>query len=133
MYLLDTSPCIEILRNRTSPVRHRLEQHHPSEIYLCSIVKAELFCGARKSSRIAENLALVRDFCQPFISLPFDDRCAEQYGAIRADLESLGRKIGANDIFIASIAKGYDLVLVTHNTREFSRVTGLQIEDWIRI
>ena len=131
MYLLDTSPCIEILRNTQSPVRDRFEQHNPSEIYLCSVVIAELLYGARKSAQVAKNLSLVRGFCAPFVSLPFDDRCAEHYGMIRADLERIGMRIGANDLFIASIAKSYDLILVTHNTDEFSRVAGLQLEDWL--
>ena len=131
MYLLDTNPCVEILRNIESPVRYRLQKNDPSLIYLCSVVVAELFYGARKSASVSKNLSLVRTFCAPFVSLPFDDRCAEQYGAIRSDLESIGMRIGANDLFIASVAKSYDLILVTHNTDEFSRVTGLQVEDWL--
>lgn len=130
MYLLDTNPCIEILRNKQSRERERLAQHNPVEIYLCSVVKTELFYGARKSAQVAKNLALVRVFCAPFVSLTFDDRCAEHYGMIRADLESMGRRIGANDLFIAAIAKSHDLILVTHNTDEFARVSGLQLEDW---
>jgi tRNA(fMet)-specific endonuclease VapC len=130
MYLLDTNPCIEMLRNQQSPERERLAQHDPSEIYLCAVVKAELFYGARKSAQIAKNLRLVRAFCAPFVSLPFDDHCAEHYGMIRADLERIGLRIGANDLVIAAIAKSHDLILVTHNTDEFSRVPGLQLEDW---
>jgi tRNA(fMet)-specific endonuclease VapC len=130
MYLLDTSPCIEILRDRNSKAKQRLEQHDPSEIYLCSIVIAELLYGARKSVQVAKNLALVREFCAPFVSLPFDERCADQYATIRADLERIGKRIGANDLFIAAIAKSYDLILVTHNTDEFSRIGALQLEDW---
>ncbi len=130
MYLLDTNPCIEILRNSQSPTKNHLEQHDPSEIYLCSVVVAELFYGARKSNQVVKNVALVRDFCAPFVSLPFDDRCADYYGTIRCDLEGIGLKIGANDLFIAAIAKAYDLILVTHNTNEFARIAGLQIEDW---
>ena len=130
MYLLDTNPCIEILRNQQTPERARLAQHNPGEIYLCAVVKAELFYGARKSAQVAKNLALVRAFCAPFVSVAFDDRCAEHYGMIRADLERIGMRIGANDLFIAAIAKSYDFILVTHNTEEFARVSGLQLEDW---
>jgi tRNA(fMet)-specific endonuclease VapC len=130
MYLLDTNPCIEMLRHQHAPERDRLAQHDPAEIYLCSVVKAELVYGARKSAQVAKNLALVRAFCAPFVSLPFDDHCAEHYGMIRVDLETIGMKIGANDLFIAAIAKNHDLILVTHNTDEFSRVPGLQLEDW---
>ena len=61
MYLLDTSPCIEILRDKRSKVRNRLKQHDPSEIFLCSIVKAELFYGARKSEHVSKNQALVKE------------------------------------------------------------------------
>jgi tRNA(fMet)-specific endonuclease VapC len=130
MYLLDTSPCIEILRDRHSQAREKLEQNDPSDVYLCSIVIAELFYGARKSEHVGKNLALVKEFCAPFVSLPFDDRCADQYGMIRADLEKIGMRIGANDLFIAAIAKTHDLILVTNNTDEFSRIAGLQLEDW---
>ena len=133
MYLLDTSICVEILRNSQSPAVSRLKQHNPSEICLCSVVKAELYYGARRSVNVAKNIALVRKFCAPFASLPFDDRCAEMYGMIRADLESSGMVIGTNDLFIAAIAKGYDLILVTHNTNEFARIPGLQVEDWLTI
>ena len=62
--------------------------------------------------------------------MPFDDRCAEEYGLIRADLDHAGTPIGPNDLLIAATARAHDLVLVTHNTREFSRVSGLQIDDW---
>jgi tRNA(fMet)-specific endonuclease VapC len=130
MYLLDTNPCIEMLRHQQSPERDCLEQHDPAEIYLCSVVKAALVYGARKSAQVAKNLALVRTFCEPFVSLRFDDRCAEHYGMIRVELETIGMKIGANDLLIAAIAKNHDLILVTHNTDEFSRVPGLQLEDW---
>lgn len=130
MYLLDTSPCIEMLRDRSSTVRQRLKKHDPTDIYLCSIVVAELLYGARKSDHVAKNLALVKEFCAPFVSLPFDDRCADQYATIRADLERIGMRIGANDLFIGAIAKTCDLILVTHNTEEFSRIAGLQLEDW---
>jgi tRNA(fMet)-specific endonuclease VapC len=130
MHLLDTSPCIEILRDRKSKPKLQLEKLDPTDIYLCSIVVAELLYGARKSDHVAKNLALVKEFCAPFVSLPFDDRCADQYATIRADLERIGMRIGANDLFIGAIAKTYDLILVTHNTDEFSRIGGLQLEDW---
>lgn len=130
MYLLDTSPCIDILRNRESTVKDRLARHDPSDIYLCSVVIAELLYGARKSTSTAKNLTLVLEFCEPFVSLPLDDRCAHQYALIRLDLERAGVRIGANDLFIAAVAKTHDLILVTHNTNEFRRIPGLQVEDW---
>jgi tRNA(fMet)-specific endonuclease VapC len=69
-------------------------------------------------------------FLYQFVSLPFDDRCAENYGKIRADLAKAGTPIGSNNIQIASIALANNLILVTHNISELTRVEGLQIEDW---
>ena len=130
MYLLDTNACIRLLNKTSLPLVHRLQQHDPSEIRLCSIVKAELLYGARRSARVADNLRTLQRFFPPFICLPFDDRCAEHYGIIRADLARAGTPIGPNDLMIAATAITYDLTLITHNTREFARVIGLQIEDW---
>jgi tRNA(fMet)-specific endonuclease VapC len=130
MYLLDANACIRILNHRSIPLVERLHQHDPSEICLCSVVKAELVYGARKSARVVENLELLQRFFSPFISFHFDDPSAEHYGDIRATLERAGTPIGANDLMIAATARAHDLVLVTHNTREFSRVADLRLEDW---
>ena len=69
-------------------------------------------------------------FLVPFVSLPFDDSAAEVYGRVRAQLEAAGTPIGPYDLQIAAIALANDLVLVTHNTQEFSRISGLRIVDW---
>ena len=95
-------------------------------------MKSELLYGARKSARVDENLRLLRRFFGPLVSLPFDDRCADEAGLIRLDLERSGRPIGPNDLLIAATARAHDLVLVTGHTREFGRVPGLRIEDWER-
>jgi tRNA(fMet)-specific endonuclease VapC len=79
---------------------------------------------------VAENLSLLQRSFQPFLSLPFDDRCAEHYGVVRTQLERDGRPIGPNDLMIAATAMAHDLVLVTNNTGEFLRVAGLAVEDW---
>lgn len=130
MYLLDTNACIRILNNSSASLVTRLRQHMPEEIFLSSVVKAELIYGAHRSSRAADNLRLLRRFFEPFTSLPFDDSCADQYGSIRSELERAGTPIGPNDLIIAATAMTHDLVLVTNNIREFGRVAGLQIEDW---
>ncbi len=133
MYLLDTNACIRIL-NDTSPLLvQRLASHAPSEIRLCSVVKAELLYGARHSQRFAENLKLLAHFFAPFVSLPFNDRCAEEYGQIRVELAQAGTLIGPNDLLIAAIARAYNLTLVTHNVEEFGRVNGLRLEDWEKV
>jgi tRNA(fMet)-specific endonuclease VapC len=130
IHLLDTNACIQLLNGTSAGLAERVAAHNPAEIALCAIVKAELLHGARRSRRVAENLDLLRRFFSPLASLPFDDRAAEHYGLIRAELESQGRPIGANDLAIAAIARSQDVTLITHNTREFSRVIGLRVEDW---
>jgi len=130
VFLLDTNACIHLLNGTSPALASRLQSYHPSELRLCSVVKAELLYGARKSRRVAENLEALRRFFEPFVSLPFDDRCSEQYGAIRAQLEALGTPIGPNDLIIAATARAHDLTLITHNVEEFSRVVGLPVQDW---
>jgi len=130
MYLLDTNACIRILNDTSPSLVQRLASHTPSEIRLCSVVKAELLYGARHSQRVAENLKLLTRFFAPFVSLPFNERCAEYYGQIRAKMVQAGTVIGPNDLLIAAIARAYDLTLVTHNLEEFGRVRDLRLEDW---
>lgn len=132
MFLLDSNACIRILNGSSPAVAARLQATKPSEVRLCAVVKAELVYGARKSARVEDNLQLLERFFAPFVSLPFDDRCAEEAGLIRLDLERSGRPIGPNDLLIAATARAYDLALVTHNLREFGRVPGLRIDDWER-
>jgi tRNA(fMet)-specific endonuclease VapC len=130
MYLLDTNACIRLLNRSSTPLVARLKSKRPSEVRLCSIVKAELTYGARKSARPAENLSLLRSFFEPFVSLPFDDHCCGPYGTIREELERAGAPIGPYDLMIAATAIANDLVLVTHDASEFGRVVGLRWEDW---
>ena len=129
-YLLDTNVCIRYLNGRSPAVRKRLESLRPADIAVCSVVKAELLAGAQKSRYPERTLANVRKFLASFRSLPFDDASAEIYGVIRADLERRGTPIGPYDLQIASIALAHNLILVTHNVREFGRVVGLRIDDW---
>jgi tRNA(fMet)-specific endonuclease VapC len=93
-------------------------------------VKAELFYGALRSDRVGENVARIRRFASRFPSLPFDDAAAATHARIRSELASRGELIGAHDLLIASIALTHRVTVVTHNMAEFSRVKGLQLEDW---
>ena len=129
MYLLDTNTCIGFLNGKPKVIAN-FQKQVPSDLYLCSVVKAELLFGAWASGHSAENLRKLEPFFKPLVSLPFDDACADYFGRIRAELKSKGQPIGGNDLLIASISLANDLTLVTHNTKEFSKVTGLRLEDW---
>jgi len=129
-YLLDMNACVELLNERDSSIARKLAATDSQLVVVCSIVKAELYHGAYKSSKREANLNLLARFFQRFMSLPFDDSAAEHYGRLRALLQRQGNLIGPNNLLIASIALANNVTLVTHNTAEFSRVTGLQIEDW---
>ena len=113
-YLLDTNTCIRYLNGRAPDVRRQLESLSPDQVYVCSVVKAELFYGAMKSSNASRSLAKQRAFLELFQSLPFDDTAAEIYGRVRAALAIKGTPIGPNDLMIAAIALANDLTLVTH-------------------
>jgi tRNA(fMet)-specific endonuclease VapC len=130
-YLLDTNACIAILRDAGSNVARRLRQESSGTVALCSVVKAELYYGAYKSQQSVQTLAKLERFVRTFHSYAFDDATAERYGRIRADLAMQGTPIGPNDLMIAAIALVNNLILVTHNTREFARVAGLPLEDWM--
>lgn len=129
-YLLDTNICISILKNSDNSIIQKLKSHSPNEFVICSVVKAELLYGARKSQFIEKNLILLSQFFKQFQSLPFDDLAAEFYGTQRAILEKAGTPIGNADLFISSIALAYDLTVLTRNQKEFIRVQGLRLEAW---
>jgi len=130
MYLLDTNACIRILNGTSPALAERLRFIPRTQVRLSSVVKAELLYGARKSGRTAENLRLLERFFETIASLPFDDRCAEDYGVLREELERAGTLIGPNDLLIAASARAHAAILVTNNVREFSRVPDLRIDDW---
>ncbi|HZY88013.1 MAG TPA: type II toxin-antitoxin system VapC family toxin [Gemmataceae bacterium] len=132
-HLLDTNSLIDHLRRGpASKVTARLATAPSGSVYFCSVVLAELVYGALRSGAAhqAANLALIAGLRQLFVSLPFDDRAAEEYGKVRAHLAALGTPIGPNDLMIAAIALASRMTLVTHNTAEFSRVPDLTLEDW---
>jgi tRNA(fMet)-specific endonuclease VapC len=127
--MLDSNTCIQFLNGRSIHVG-RLMGTRPSAIKLCSIVKAELLYGASRSNDASAALSRLETFFAPYESIPFDDTAAVEYGRIRGHLAAAGTPIGPNDLMIAAIAQCRQFILVTHNTREFSRVPGLLIEDW---
>lgn len=129
-FLLDTNTCIQFLRHRDSAVGRKLAIVNYEDVALCSVVKAELYYGVQRGSRPDQDMVTLRRFLANFTSLPFDDQAAEEYGRIRAQLARQGNLIGPNDLMIAAIALVNGATLVTHNTREFRRVSGLQVVDW---
>lgn len=129
-WLLDTDVCIEYLRGTDAAIRDRLRALTPTDVTLCSIVKAELLFGAHHSQQVAANLRRLGDFCAPMASLTFDDEAAERYGQLRAQLRREGREIGAHDMMIAAIALVHDTTVATRNDAEFARVPGLRVERW---
>jgi tRNA(fMet)-specific endonuclease VapC len=132
IYLLDSNAWIAYLRQNNARLVERFLQIAPADIGLNSVVLAELYYGAHHgpANKLDANLELISKLQGRFVSLPFDDRSAAEYGEIRARLAAQGTVIGPNDLMIASIARLHDLTLVTHNTNEFIRVPGLKLEDW---
>lgn len=127
MFLLDTNAVIAALRGDTV-VLDRIRAQSPHEVAISSIVAHELYYGAFKGVRTAENLARV-DALQ-FTTLEFDRDDARCAGDVRARLSAVGSPIGPYDVLIAGQALSRALILVTRNGREFTRVDGLKIEDW---
>ncbi len=129
-FLLDTNACIRLVNERESPLARKLAAVPRNDVALSSITKAELYFGAYRSARREANLNLLRRFFQEFATLPFDERCEEVYGLIRAQLAAAGTPIGPNDLLIASTAVANNCTIVTRNTGEFGRVKDLRVEDW---
>jgi len=130
IYLLDTNAWIRFLNADENAIKKRVSSVDPALIRLCSVVKAELYFGAEKSSRTQKNLNILTTLFSGLLSLDFDDKAAREYGRLRAQLERAGSPLGPNDLMIASIAVANQCVLVTHNVGEFSRIITLEVEDW---
>lgn len=129
-YLLDTNICIFIRKNRHPAIASRLAGLRPGEIAMSVITWGELTLGVEKSRERAQatvNLHKLRNLV-PVIGL--DDSVGDHYGAIRGQLEQTGNPIGPNDLWIAAHARALGIPVVTNNTREFAKVTGLAVEDW---
>ena len=129
-YMPDTNVWIKLLNSRPTPVKGRFLSTSSLEIGLCSIVLAELYFGAYKSSRRHENLETVNKLKSAYRIYPFDEKAANIYGRVRAELSMAGNLIGPNDLMIASVALANDVVMITHNTRVFARIAGLRLLDW---
>ena len=134
-YMVDTDTCIYLMTGhhpeRQSRILARLGNLAPDEnLYLSSVVVFELTYGARKGRWRKANLELLEEFLLDFIVVPFDEKAARIGGAIRTELERKGRPIGPMDTLIAAHAVSLGMPLVTHNTSELTRVSGLKVENW---
>jgi len=130
MILLDTNICIYIINTRPPEVLARFHRYRLGEVGLSSVVAAELAYGVAKS-RSERNRKALEMFMAPLEVLPFDEKAVWAYGELRAALEARGQPIGSLDTMIAAHALSIDAVLATNNTREFSRVEGLRLENWV--
>ncbi|MBE9205591.1 type II toxin-antitoxin system VapC family toxin [Nostoc sp. LEGE 06077] len=129
-YLLDTNVCIRLINNSHPAVVNRLSSQQPEDIFISAITQLELYYGAYRSSQTEKNLEILQRFYSQFNIIELDSQTAKIAGKIRADLTSRGTPIGPYDLQIAASTIAKNLILVTHNTREFSRINGLQLEDW---
>ena len=129
-YLLDTNICI-YMRKKTFPVMNDLVDKLPPGALAMSVVTwGELVTGAEKSQQRERTLANLIRLREIVPVLELDDRVGDHYGDIRGRLEQAGQKIGVNDNWIAAHARALGLTLITNNTREFAKVSGLTVEDW---
>jgi tRNA(fMet)-specific endonuclease VapC len=128
-FALDTNALIHALKG-VGRVRESLLAQEPAAIAVPAVVVYEIEAGTLRSANPAARRMQLRRFLSALEVLAFDARAAEKSARIRADLEKLGHMIGPHDILIAGTALANGCTLITHNTREFSRVAGLETEDW---
>jgi tRNA(fMet)-specific endonuclease VapC len=131
-YLLDTNICVLLIRQKSPQVLARLTAQGLADVGISAITVAELQYGVHKSSQVDQNQQALDQFLLPLTILPFDLAASLRYGQVRAALERQGLPIGSLDTLIAAQALSARLTLVTNNVREFSRVAGLNIEDWTK-
>jgi tRNA(fMet)-specific endonuclease VapC len=129
-YLLDTNTCIYVIKRRP-PALLSLFNQFEGQMAISSITLAQLLHGAEKSELRDRNLRVVEDFGSRLSVLPYAEQEAAHYGAIRSELERAGQPIGVNDLHIAAHARSRAHTLVTNNLREFERVRGLLLENWV--
>lgn len=129
-YLLDTNIVIYVIKQRPRIALDKFNREH-GHMAVSSITLAELIHGAEKSNDPSRNLTAIEDFCSRLVVLPYGDKAAWHYGSIRAALEKMGMTIGVNDLHIAGHARSEGLTLVSNNLREFERVPGLVLDNWV--
>jgi tRNA(fMet)-specific endonuclease VapC len=129
-YMLDTNICIYVILNRPAGLRERFNELS-EQLCISTITLAELHFGVEKSARVTQNRNIVEEFVARLEIQPFSVDAAAHYGQIRAALERAGRPVGLHDMLIGAHARSEGLTLVTNNRREFDRIPGLVVENWV--
>ena len=131
IYMLDMDVCIYIIKRKPSSIGNRLEKLKPGELAMSAVTFAELVNGAKKSKYVEANMERLNDLSELIDIRPFDRQAALFYGSVRSSLEKRGEVIGGNDLLIAVHALSLNWTLVTNNEKEFRRVEGLKVENWV--
>jgi tRNA(fMet)-specific endonuclease VapC len=131
-WMLDTNTCIALIKQAPASVIRKLQGKSIGQVGISSIVLSELTFGVARSSRSAQNFVALQEFLLALEVAPYDQAAAMEYGAVRAALAQASEPIGPLDTLLAAHALALDVVLVTHNKREFGRVRGLRLEDWLK-
>jgi tRNA(fMet)-specific endonuclease VapC len=129
-YMLDTNICIYVIKSHPVELREQFNRL-TEQICISTITLAELYYGVEKSSRHAQNLRVVEEFVARLEALLFSVEAAAQYGQVRAELEQAGQPAGPHDMSIGAHARSAGLIVVTNNLREFERIPGLRVENWV--
>ena len=129
-FMLDTNICIYTIKSRPAQVRDAFVRHQ-NQMCVSSVTAMELIYGAEKSLVPERNLAVIESFLARLAVMDYDLHAAEHTGQLRAELQTQGRPIGPYDQMIAGHARSLGLILVTNNQREFERVPGLRLENWV--
>ena len=130
-FMLDTDSCIALIKRKPANMLDKLISHAPGDVGLSTVTLAELRFGVAKSAQKDANARALDEFLLPLEIADFDETAAGVYGEVRAALEKAGTLIGPLDTQIGAHALSLGSVLVTHNTREFRRIPGLTVEDWL--
>lgn len=130
-YLLDTDSCVYTIKRKPTHLKH-LFNAHSGQLAISSVTWGELVCGAEKSSNTEGNLDQINGFAARLEILPFGEHEASQFGQVKAELELKESPIGSYDMMIAAHARALGLIVVTNNTQEFKRVSGVRVENWVK-
>ena len=129
-YMLDTNICIYVMKNYPHDLKDKFNSL-AEQLCISSVTFGELHYGAEKSARRADNLTAIEHFVARLDVLPFGAKAAAHYGQVRAELERAGTPCGPHDMQIGGHARSEGLIVVTNNLREFSRMPGTRMENWI--